>query len=356
MLKNIITLSDGTEIRSGVPGEDSIISVSVTETVNKSKDLTPGDSNTAMMEATIWSGNVPALAQKVKHRFRLSKTDDNNVFQYPGSFVTSSLDYPTRTMLKIVGYNPLQDLDMNLSGWVSELTEWPYALRDFAAMVCRECGFGYEDADIPNGDFPVYKPDLKKVTGRQLLKWIGEICCRFLVMGNPILGLIPSVKFEWFTDSGVTLTPSGENYYYSGGQTYSPWEVPEVESVHVLWKDAYGDEYLVPSIGDYRDHNYYTITGNALIQALPKDEYGDPEDVDALHGYLNVIKQEMAGLSYTPCKLSCPARMDIRPGHIFHFVGHDGKLHKALCMKKITKGQKDTIECTGSQLRKQYHK
>lgn len=76
----------------------------------------------------------------------------------------------------------------------------------------------------------------------------------------------------------------------------------------------------------------------------------------ALHGYLDVIKQEMAGLSYTPCKLSCPARMDIRPGQIFTFTDINGKAHKALCMKKTTKGQVDTIECTGNLLRKQYHK
>lgn len=356
MLKNIITLIDRTEIRSGIPGEDSIISVSVTETVNKSKDLTPGDSNAAMAEATIWSRNVPMLAQALKRLFSLSKNDGNNVFRFPGWFKTSSLDFPTKNTLKVVGYNPLQDLDKDLTEWLNGLAAWPYNLRDFVGMVCRECGFGYEDAAIPNGDFPVYKPDLKKVTGRQLIKWIGEICCRFLVMDKADMGILCYVKLAWFTDSGVTLTTTGENYYYSGGQTYSTWDVPEVESVHVLWKDAYGDEYLEPSIGDYLDHNYYTITGNALLQALPKDEYGDPENVDALHGYLNVIKQEMAGLSYTPCKLSCPARMDIRPGHIFHFVGHDGKIHKALCMKKITKGQKDTIECTGSQLRKQYHK
>ena len=34
----------------------------------------------------------------------------------------------------------------------------------------------------------------------------------------------------------------------------------------------------------------------------------------------------------------------------------NGKAHKALCMKKTTKGQVDTIECTGNLMRKQYHK
>lgn len=351
MVKNIISPSGGVDISSGTLGADSILSLSLTETVNKGKDIDPGESNAAMVDATIWGHNLDDLSESVD-LFSLTRTDGNLMQKHPGYFEAKTLDRPSKATVKVIAYSPLSALDKDLTKWIDGLDAWPYPLKDFVQMVCNACNLGYALADIPNGDFPVYKISRTKTTGRQLIKWIGEICCRFLVMES-VAAFLPTVKLSWYTDSGVTLYPTGKDYYYSGGQSQK--DVPEIESAHVLYRTK-EDDYFFPSIADARDHQYYTINGNALIEALPKDEDGYILDEDSLQGYLDVIKQEFTGLSYTPCKLSCPARLDIRPGHIFYFVGSDGKTHKALCMKKITKGQKDTIECTGNPLRTQYHK
>jgi hypothetical protein len=233
-------------------------------------------------------------------------------------------------------------------------------LSDFTRLVLTECGIGANQDELdqlPNSNFPVYKFEAKKATGKQLLKWIGEICCRNIRVVDSALSLIPVVSFSWYEDSGVTLKQSGKDYYNSGS-SFSTFNSPEIQSVHVFMpEDPDGDRYLYPGFHgeDYgKKHDYYTIVDNPIFYAIPRTELQIPIDEEAFLSYLNVIKNEMSNLGCTPCKLSIPSRPDIHVGSIFEYVDFDGNTHKALCMKKTTKANKDTIECTGTKQRKQY--
>ena len=53
-------------------------------------------------------------------------------------------------------------------------------------------------------------------------------------------------------------------------------------------------------------------------------------------------------MSYTPCKVTVPASMDIHAGNTVQITDKNGKTITAYVMTKTQKGQRDTLECTGS--------
>ena len=80
--------------------------------------------------------------------------------------------------------------------WLAGLEEWPYTLLDLASQVCTQCGVALENEEIPNGDFYVQKFSADGVTGRDLMRWIGQVSGRFCVAtadGN--------LRFDWYKEN-----------------------------------------------------------------------------------------------------------------------------------------------------------
>ena len=330
MLRNLIILPDGTELFSGTVGKDSVMSSTLTECVNNGEELILGSTCANMLEATLWNPGG-RLSLNTGDELTLFKVDDTGTRHKVGIFV---LERPTRTSantLKITGYDRVTKLDKDLTRWLNELTGWPYTLLEFAGMVCDVCGVTLATDTIPNADFPVRQYTKSGTTGRQLMQWIGEVCARFCRANAD-----GEIEFVWYTPSDASGAPTGDNFYFSKGLTYEAYKTAPIEAVQLRLADN-ADGYLWPEKEE--GLNTYVITGNPFLSARINDD---------LKPYLEVIESELAGLSYTPCKVSCPARLDIRAGNTFEVTDSNGVTFTALCMTKTTKGQKDTIECTGS--------
>ena len=236
--------------------------------------------------------------------------------------------------LTLTGYDRVTRLDQDLSQWLESLEGWPYTLDALAAMVCDACGLELETEGLPGGDHPVEKFSAAAITGRQLMRWIGEACgcfCRATPGGK--------LEFAWYTPADRSLTPGGEACYFQNSLTYADYTVCPVEKVQLrqtqedvgtVWPNETGGK------------NTYRITGNLLLTA---------DTADALLPVAQGLFERLQAVSYTPCRVRIPADPHIRAGHILTVTDRRGKTLTAYVMTSAVTGNQQTLECTGSSSR-----
>lgn len=330
MLKTIIRLPDGTEIGSGAGEAWSIRSATLTECVNSGTELTIGSVCSACLELEILD-TAGTLALIANDLITLIKEDDAGQRVQVGIF---HMEQPTKASVnvyKVTAYDAVSYLDCDLTAWLQGLTQWPYRLDTFAQMVCRACGLELITGDTPNGEFPVQQFYKSGVTGRQLMRWVAEIACRFCRATAD-----GKIELAWYTPSGVTVEPVGDNRYFAGTLVYEDYEVTKIDGVRLrlaqsdsgaLWPDNEAD-------------NPYVITGNPILLARVTED---------MIPYLTTIKQELEALAwYVPCQFAMPARLDLRPGQLLDVVDKYGKRITTCIMSKIQTGNRDSYESTGS--------
>lgn len=396
MLRNLIELNDGIQIRSGSDAKYAIQSCTITESVNNGTELMLGSACCSCLEATILD-TVGDLSLSAGQEVALYKENDAGSKIRVGTF---RLEAPTRkseNVYKITAYDRVADLDKDLSDWLKGLDGWPYDLAAFAGMVCEACGLTLVTTDIPNGSFPVQKFHKAGVTGRRLMEWICEIACRFCRANAD-----GDIELGWYTSSGVTIRPTGDRYYFAGALAYEDYKVAAIDAVKLrladsdsgaLWPQVVmgtltGNDYLnirsgagtnYAKVGELAQgdeveileqttlsdgtvwgrieegwicitgymtletiaaENPYIITGNPILLAKVSVE---------LLPCLEVIQSQLATLpEYKPCKVSLPAGLDIRAGHTVQIVDKHGNQFTTCVMTKTQTGQRDTLECTGS--------
>ncbi len=336
MLKTIIKLPDGTEISSGSNSVNAIQSVTLTECVNSGEDLTIGSTCANALEVTlITPGGV--LDIPAGTRVTVLKQDGDNAPMQVGVFNLEKPTRPSANRMKLTGYDRVAELDKDLTDWLHALNkqdEWNYTLTEFASVVCAACGLTFKVTDVPNAGFPVPRFTRSAVTGRQIMQWLGEICCRFCradVEGN--------IEFAWYEPSGKTITPEGELYYLQNGLSYEDYTTQKINAVRLRLANS-TDGALWPAAVD--GENSYIITDNAILNARITED---------LLPHLLVIQEELADIAYTPCKVTVPICLDIRAGSIVEVYNKKGVPLTMLVMTKTTKGQMDTLECTGNRRR-----
>lgn len=397
MLKTIIVLPDGTELSSGVTGTNAVQSVTITEMVNDSLELTLGSTCANMLEAKLITpeGGLPIAKGD---ELTVYREDLDGVRHKVGLFTTEKPTRPSANTMTVTAYDRVSWLDKDLTLWLDALDAWPYALHAFTQMVCQACGLTLANEEIPNGDYYVRAFSADGITGRQLIRWVGQIAgrfCRATADGE--------IEFAWYTpitthDVGITdkrptkrsedaiVTDDGNGnitinansvnvvddgqgnvtissdqvevyddgngnvfltitnrldtlFYYMNSLTFEDYVVAPIEKVQLRQNEEdVGTVY--PDTAEAL--NTYIITGNYLLTASSGDE---------LVPVAQTIYEGLQGVTYTPCKVSVPANMHIRAGHIVHIIDKNGKKITAYVMTKTTSGQKDTLECTGSATR-----
>lgn len=330
MLKTIIRLPDGTEISSGAGEVWSIRSATHTECVNSGTELTIGSVCSACLELEILD-TAGTLALIANDSITLIKEGDVGQRGQLGIFRMEKPTKASANVYKVVAYDRVSDLDKDLTAWLKGLAGGPYRLDTFARMVCTACGLELVAQDIPNADFPVQQFHKSGVTGRQLMHWVAEIACRFCRATAD-----GKIELAWYTPSGVTVEPVGDNRYFAGTLVYEDYEVTEIGGVRLrlaqsdsgaLWPDNEAD-------------NPYVITGNPILLAQVTED---------MTPYLATIEQELEALArYVPCQFAMPARLDLRPGHLVDVVDKHGKRLSTCVMSKIQAGNRDSYESTGS--------
>lgn len=384
MLKNLIVLPDGTELFSGSNGS-AIITLELTQAVNSEAELTLGSTCAAMVEATIFDGAGLQIA--AGDELTVYKVDETGKRHKVGLFTAEKPARASANSISVTAYDRVSWLDKDLTQWLADLPQWPYTLYTFAQMVCTECGLTLINADIPNGDYPVQQFSADGITGRQLMQWIGQICgrfCRATADGDLEFAWYEPLSFraigatsktEFYdpvsydegnlaidlaaqTDSQgnvavssdfvqasddekgnvVLTTPETVEtlFYYQGGLSYDEYTVAPIEKVQL----RQGEEDVGTVWPDVAEEvNTYIISGNYLLTASTAED---------LLPIAQTLYEQLKDVTYTPCKVSIQANLDIRPGHTVQITDMNGKTITAYVMTKTTSGQQSTLECTGS--------
>ena len=391
-MKNILILPDGSEISSGPNTTNALTWVEETESVNIGEDLVIGSAYANKMKARILTP-FGGLTVNSGDEVILVK-EDNGVRTQCGIYVMEKPERSSAHSTLLTGYNRVVKLDKDLGQWLNSLTSWPYRLIDFAAMVCNACGLTLTTTSIPNEDFPVQQFFRANVTGRQIMRWIGEICCRFCranADGN--------IELAWYEDSGKTITPKGEYRYLANSLAYDTYETAKVDAVQLrlsnstdgaLWppvsygtvtvavlniRSGPGTNYdrVGAFVKDQRvkifestiledgttwgrtsmgwvcitgnmsvidgAQNPYIISGNAILLANITAD---------MTPYIQTIESELKDFFYTPCSVSVMATQDIRAGHTVDISDINGNTIHTVVMTKTSKGLKCTLESAGN--------
>ena len=344
----------------------------------------------ALTGAVRWAtGAVKSLGQVAAGDALTVYREAEGVRRKVGVFLAEKPERASANTLRITAYDPVIRLDKDLTGWLAALDAWPYSLYDLAAMVCGECGLSLANEEIPNGDHPVARFTAEGITGRQLMQWIGEATGRFcratpdgeleFAWYEPLtthdIGISPygGNSLRWdaggvalsarelaVTEDGkgnvaveyplLTVTDDGAGgltlalaadmqtvMYYQNGLSFSDYAVAPIQKVQL--RQSAEDVGAVYPDGIDGAVNTYSITANPLLAALT------PE---TLLPVARTLYEQLQGVTYTPCKVSVPANMDIQAGHILRITDRNGKTITAYVMTKTQQGQKDTLECAGS--------
>lgn len=330
MLKNLIILPDGTEIFSGNSRGNAIISCKYTQCVNDGTELTIGSvcSNELELKLFTTGGLKIAAGDEIQYY----KVDDSGERTKIGVFCCERPTVTGSGTYKFVAYDNISKLDKDLTDWLAGLDGWPYTPATFASMVCTACGVQLATGISTNDRYKIRKFSGSGVTGRMLMRWIGQIQCCFIqanVAGN--------IELAWYSNKGTEITASGEHAYFGGGLSYEDYQVAEIQKVQIQSSDE--DNGTVYPDGNEEALNTYKISGNYLLTA---------ETAGELKPVAQSIFERLQDITYTPCKVSIPATTAINAGDVVRITDANGVTISAFVMQKSNKGQRDTLECTGS--------
>lgn len=329
MYRTLIQLSDGTEISSGLSESIYIKNSKIRESVNAGYELTLG--SVCATEATLTVvTDIPSIRVAQGTEFTLFKVSDSGDRTCIGLFTAEQPTRVSSNSYSVTAYDRVIRLEKDLTSWISELTEWPYSLGTFAAMVCRECGLTLRTTSFLNDDFPVEKFQVAGVTGRRIMEWVGQLAARFVRATTE-----GDIELAWYQSTDLTFTPSGDLYYYSGSLQYEDYEVAPIDAVQVRLADSDAG-LLWPAVPS--NYNVYILRGNRLLSSI----------TEATRPYIESIGTELGQFTYTPCKVSVPANMQVRAGSIVSIRTRDDRVLSMYVMHRTQSGQRDELECTGS--------
>lgn len=327
--KTILVLPDGTELSSGKTGTDAIMRFDLLECVNEDQELTLGSVCASMAEITILNGGGFSVSEG--RELTVFRENAEGTRRKVGIFIAQKPTRPTPHTVKLTAYDRVIRLDRDLTGWLNTLSDWPYTLQEFGTMVCNACGLTLTHTQLPNGNHTVNRFTAEGVTGRHLMRWVGELCGRFCRANAD-----GDLEFSWYDDTNVTLSPSGEMFYFQKGFSYEDYAVAPIQRVQLRQSDTdVGTVYPDEPGGE----NTYVITGNPLATANTSG---------ALVGIAQTLYEQLQEVSYTPCKLKISSDSQIRAGDVIRVLDPQGRQFTVYVMSCKLSGGRKTLECTGS--------
>ena len=337
MYTHVLILPDGREISSGTNQEQALQSVTVTQMVNQGEELTLGSACACELQAELITP-YGSLSLAAGDRVTLLREDEAGNRTPMGVFWLEKPEFPTAHTMRFTAYDSVSRLDVDLTGWLAELNEWPYSVGEFAGMVCHQCGLELVETELPNEDFYIEAFAGESITGRHLIQWLGQITgrfCRSTADG--------SLEFSWYCpNDGVSVAPeegNGQVFYYQGELTYADYTVAPVEKVQLrensqdvgtIWPNETGEK------------NTYILQNNPMLAA---------QNGQTLTGVAQRLYEQLQTATYTPLRVTIPATPEIIPGDIITVIDGNGNRFTTWVMKKTANGQRDILESTGSHRR-----
>lgn len=333
MIKTILVLSDGTEIFAGHNRINAIQSTSIMESSNDGEDLTLGSVCAKKIEIKIITpkNKLPIKSGDLIMVYE----EENGVRRKKGNFIAEKPQKKGANTTNIVAYDNISLLDKDVTEWFNSLEGFPYTAYDMAKKVCQYCGINLANANINNGDYLIYATQLKSVTARQIVRWIGEISGCFCVAdenGNAV--------YQWYKENSTPIVASrSENAvtFLQGGLSYEDYQTNKVDRVQIRQdKNSVGIVFPNGASGE----NSYIIESNPFL-------IEDARMVDIAESLYNIIKD----ITYVPCKVNVPSSYKFNVGDIVKITDTNGVEFYSYIMQKKRAGQKETLECTGNYTR-----
>ena len=299
--------------------EASILQVSVNRCVSEDGQLLPGGVCAAALEVRLLDPGGK-LRLTAGDGVRLQHVREDGTILEQGVFFLEKITRPQADILVLTGYDEVRRLDRELTGWLEELTGWPYTLGEFAQMVARACGLTLDVSGMVNADLPVEKFSAT-VTGRQLMRWICQAGCRFCTAA-----LQGGLRLGWFAENPRVLAPTGEDFYYRNGLLYEDYTTGEVDGIQIRLADG-KSSFLWP---ETEGENPWVLTGNPFFrQATAQTQ-----------GALARIQDQLAGMAYTPCTVKLPAGSDLLPGQMIKIQTPEGRMIRACILESRCSGHR----------------
>lgn len=322
MWLTLIVLPDGTEIFSGPGSGPKVQNATIKQMVNDGEELNIGSCCAARFECTLLNpgGELSIAAGDELTAYRVN----GETRQLIGYFTMEEPTRPSANRYKIVSYDRISWLDRDLTDWLLSLEDWPYTVNQFAQMVCAECGLTLATQTFMNGDYQIQRFAAHGITARQLMQWIAQISgtfCRATPEGK--------IEFTWYRITNTSIGPSG---VFS--TKLADYQTKTIDRVQIqITQDDIGVIY--PDVAGVT----YPVTGNYLLTA---------DDSTELEAVAESLYEALRSATYTPGTVVMSHNPDIRPGDIITVRDRNGKTAMMYVMTKTIKGQRDTLECTGS--------
>lgn len=325
MWLTLIVLPDGTEIFSG-PGNGPRIQASeIKHTVNDSQELSIGSVCPSSFDCTILNpgGELSIAAGDEIAVYRVNGDTRKKV----GLFTMEEPVRPAPNRYKITAYDRVSWLDKDLTDWLISLEEWPYTVSNLAGLVAHECGTGIGTELLLNGGYLVQRFGGSGITGRKIMQWIAEISASFCCANAD-----GGIAFERYRTTNIVVNPTDTFSVQLADYQTAPIDRVQIrlsdDDIGIIYPDVEGVTY--------------PITGNYLLTN---------SDPAALQTVAQNIHNVIRGITYTPGTVTMLHNPDIRAGDIITVRDRNGKTATMYVMSKAIKGQKDVLECTGSNSR-----
>lgn len=348
MLRNLIRLSNGTEISSGSNAAMNIRSCTITHCVNSGDELTIGSVCAACVEMVV---QTPPNTFRSDDVFTLYKVDDAGNRTQIGIFNVFEPEEKGDHLYKVTAYDNVIKLDKDLTERIREVLASNH-LNPFelSRMVCEECG-------VVLGDYPLYDAELHaiiqptlpsgSITGRKLLQWIAEMLGYFCVADSN-----GELAFRWYVDkTNIILSETGSRFRMKGSYKWKNHILP-IDSVRVIGSNGTHRSSTIDSIG-----NQYVIKDNPFLDGNASVKHAAYILKKFLDDHRNLIGDKER--SIVACEVSLPATLDIRAGDVIVVDEQEPEQDEVYLpqllmrvMSKISKGQKDTLQCVGSYRRR----
>lgn len=333
MIKTIIVLADGTEISAGQNEKNAIQSTSVIEACNDGEDLTFGSVCAKKIDVQIIT---PQNTLSVRAGDRISVYEEcGGNRRKKGVFVAEKPKKKGANTTSISAYDYVSLLDKDLAAWFNLLPQenFPYSAFNLARDVCSQCGVSLSNSSIPNGSFGINKTTFDKVTGRQIIRWIGEICGCFCVADEN-----GGILYDWYKQNGTPIQASGNGViYFRGSLSYEDYQTEAIDRVQIR-KDAKSEGVVYPSGAE--SGNDYIIEANPFLSG------------HASAGTIaEALYRKLSSVRYTPCKVRIPSSFLFNVGDIVTIKDANGVEIVSYIMQKTRNAHTITLESSGNSVR-----
>lgn len=318
-------------------------SLTLTESICESGDLTFGECNASKLEIIV----ADVIMDVTGKEFIMSLEVNGYEFAMGIYRVESFIRQADRRMRKITAYDRMRNFQRDVAAWYQKLI-FPITLKEMRDSLCAYTNLEQVDTTLPLDNLQITKTiDPQQLSGLDVLQAICEI--------NGCFGHIDKTgRLKYITLAVSSLYPSDELY---PAENLYPEEMLNAENIlHYKPSETTYEDYIVYGIervtikqeeGDVGasygpEGNTYTIEGNFLVYGKSSNE---------LLQIAAAVHNEISGRIYRPCKIGTPALPWIEPGDGLICYTSDDAI-ETYCLKRTIKGiqaMSDTFEADGSQ-------